>query len=163
MISGNPSRDVTPAFLARVKEWLESSGEMLVILRFLCMAGGKDYTICRSFEDFLKMVDIVPNGTEIILFKDRQLPIRGRVDDAFIVHAQKELPQSAEYLIVILEPVRDDFFLPTGAMGEGHDELLEHLEQLRGREVALGRCPPFWVGDHEGLVSASKGGIDGPR
>lgn len=30
-------------------------------------------------------------------------------------------------------------------------------------KVACGLCPDFLVADHDGLISASKGGIDGPR
>ena len=50
-----------------------------------------------------------------------------------------------------------------GEIGASQAELRESLLELIGAEVALGRCPEFCVADHEGLVSAAKGGVDGPR
>lgn len=50
-----------------------------------------------------------------------------------------------------------------GEIGDSHEDLQKSLRDLMGAEVALGRCPDFNCADHEGLASASKGGIVGPR
>jgi len=39
----------------------------------------------------------------------------------------------------------------------------EGLRENLGTEVAIGHCPPFNDPDNEAMISASKGGIDGPR
>jgi hypothetical protein len=48
-------------------------------------------------------------------------------------------------------------------MGDSHADLLAELEELRGREVAFGPCPAFNIPDGPTMISAAKGGIDGPR
>ena len=61
----DPARDVTPAFLARVADWLAASGELLIILRYLHAAGAKDFALCRSLAQFHEIVHAAPIGTDI--------------------------------------------------------------------------------------------------
>jgi hypothetical protein len=157
-----PARDVTPTFLNRVTDWIERAGEVLVILRYL-NSGAKDFALCRTRSEFEDLVDSVPRGTDIEVLRDRQLPIRGVVDDAFIRSALDSLPDGQEYLLMTSETLPGSKISRFAEMGESQAELRESLSELIGAEVALGRCPDFCVADHEGLVSAAKGGIDGPR
>src|SRR5262245_9734628 len=99
----SPEREVTPAFLARVAEWMEHSGEVLVVLRYLRAAGRKDFALCRTPEEFGEIVDRVPIGTDIEVFRDRQLPIRGRLDEELLAAALAAIPDGREYLVVSLE------------------------------------------------------------
>ena len=72
----DPARDVTPTFLNRVTDWIERAGEVLVILRYLRAAVRKDFALCRTRSAFEDLIDSVPRGTDIEVFRDRQLPIR---------------------------------------------------------------------------------------
>jgi hypothetical protein len=159
----DPARDVTSAFLERVAGWIQRSGEVLVILRYLRAAGAKDFALCRTRDDFEALVEALPTGTDIEVFRDPQLPLRGVVDAAFISSALDAIPEGQEYLVVTMEVGPDSRMSRWGYIGFSHPELRESLEELRGAEVALGVCPAYCVPDHEGLVSTSKGGIDGPR
>lgn len=163
MTTYHPERDVTPTFLARVAGWIEQSGEVLVILRYLGAAGAKDFALCRTRAEFEGVVESAPNGTDIEVFRDRQLPIRGVVDDSFIRSALDSLPDGEEYLLVTFETRPGGIISRFGDIGDRQAELRESLSELIGVEVALGHCPDFNVADHEGLVSAAKGGMDGPR
>jgi hypothetical protein len=159
----DPARDVTSIFLDRVAGWIQQSGEVLVVLRYLRAAGAKDFALCRTTADFELLVDSMPTGTDIEVFRDPQVPIRGIVDEAFIASALRAIPDGQEYLVVTLETRPGSTISSASEMGCSHRELHESLEELMGTAVALGVCPDYCVPDHEGLVSAAKGGIDGPR
>jgi hypothetical protein len=113
--------------------------------------------------DFEELVAASPTGTDIEVFRDLQLPLRGVVDEAFIASAIDKIPDGQEYLLVTMDVRPGSRISRWGEIGDSHTELRESLEELRGSEVALGVCPDYCVPDHEGLVSAAKGGIDGPR
>ena len=164
----DPERDITPAFLERVFEWIENArvhGDgVLVVLRYLRAAGAKDFALCFSERDFRALVEAAPRGCDIVVFRDPQLPIRGLVNDKLIASALAAIPDGAEYLLIARENTRRGSVISRDyEAGESHGELLESLREFDGVEVALGIWPELYVADHEGMISASKGGIDGPR
>ena len=158
-----PERDVRPAFLNAVREWVGLSGEVFVALRYLAAAGAKDYALCHSFTEFEALVSYVALGTDIVAFRDRQLPYRGVVTDEFAACALEAFPEGVEYLLVTLETRTQSSICLEDAGGDTQDDLRALLVEYRGREVALGPYPQFWEPDSQAMVSASKGGIDGPR
>jgi len=159
----NPERDIRPVFTATVATWIAASGEVLVILRYLRAAGAKDYALCRTVFEFEMLVEGVPIGADIEVFRQPQLPIRGVVTDAFITDALAAIADGTEYMVVARQREPNSVLSAYGAMSDSHKDLLEDLESLRGQEVALGVCPDFNAPDNPDLISASKGGIDGPR
>lgn len=159
----NSARDVTPAFLNRVAGWIQRSGEVLVVIRYLRAGGAKDFALCRTRESFEALVAAMPVGADIEVFRDPQLPLRGTVDEAFIAWALDAIPDGEESLVVTMDALPGGAISSRSMMGASHADLRESLEDLRGCRVALGVCPNFCVADHEGLASAAKGGIDGPR
>jgi hypothetical protein len=159
----NPDRDVTPAFLRRVNEWIARQGEVLVVLRYLRAAGGRDFALCQGVDDFRAVVAAVPIGTDIEVFRDRQLPLRAAVTEPFISETLAAIGDTQEYLAITLRR-RDDSPISAGFDQDvSQAALASWLRQHLGAEVAVGMCPNFLVADHEGLISASKGGVDGPR
>ncbi len=158
----NPNRDVTRRFLDTVHAWIAESGEVLIVLRYLHGAGSRDYALIDASTTFDLLVERCPLGTDIIVFKEPQLPVRGIVDDALASRLRSVLKDDDEYLIIDMTEVR------TGdPRRRGHFDSMEglasDLEYLHGRDVAGGVCPPFWEADSPVMISASKGGIDGPR
>lgn len=159
----DPRRDVTSNYLSTVDQWVASSGEVLVILRYLGMAGAKDYVFVRSSPAFRQVVESAPTGTDIIVFKEQQLPLRGCVDDELVGIALNLVPDGTEYLVVNLVPYIEGGQRLSGRMGDSHRNLLEDLVDSEGRLIAFGPLPPFIEADNEFMISASKGGIDGAR
>lgn len=162
MPSYRADRDVTPAFLDIVRAWIDDSGEVLVVMRYLCSAGAKDFALITSAAEFDCLLAICPVGTDIIVFREPQLPLRGIVDTALISRIHDMLKDEEEYLIVDKTEIRtDDPRLR--ARFDSTESLIDDLENLRGRDIAAGPCPAFWKVDSDVMISASKGGIDGPR
>jgi hypothetical protein len=163
-----PERDVTPAFLETVGQWIEASpdSEVFVVLRYLRAAGAKDYSFIRSRADFSSLIASVPDGTDIVVFRNLQLPLRGHVTPQFITRAMAQVPDGEEYMFVRMvpqshQPAGD--LRRFGEMGDSHVELARDWEDETGEEVAFGPCPRFIDADHDRMISASKGGIDGAR
>jgi hypothetical protein len=159
----SPERDVTPKFLATVGGWIDSSAEVFVVLRYLRAAGMKDYAFIKTRDEFASLVDSVAEGTDMIAFRDPQLPIRGKVSKEFVESAKAQIADGIEYLFVRRRPEKIGDLRLSGGMGNTHATLTEDLEEEIGEEVALGTCPPFIDPDNDRMISASKGGIDGPR
>ncbi len=159
----NPNRDVTPAFLERVATWISEAGEVLVILRYLRAGGAKDFALCRTRQEFESLVTSVRRGTDIEAFRHRQLPLRGVVDDSFIERAILMIPEGHEYLLVTTETEPGSRISRFHELGGSHAELRESLAELMAAEVALGDCPDYCGPDGDGMISAAKDGIDGPR
>lgn len=157
-----PERDVTPSYLSTVRSWIKATGEVLVIMRYLRAAGAKDYAIVRSAEEFDRLVDVCPIGTDIIVFRDKMLPLRGVVDNTFVKHVQESLPEDMECLFVKMKPEKPGDPRCFGEFGYMR-HLNSDLEDMVGETIAIGGCPDFTGPDNEAMVSASKGGIDGPR
>jgi hypothetical protein len=142
------------SYLKTLQEWLQSQGEILVLIRFPYAAGSKSFEFFTSFHKLSERLRELPRRTSIIAFKESQLPIRGVVDDAFIQTCVNQIPEGSEYLItetILTTAGRRSWFHDGG--GESHAELREDLENSRGRPVAVGHYPP-WLEDNENVVSA---------
>ena len=114
-----------------------------------------------------KLKGLAPD-TNVIVWGDQQLPLRGKVDDVFIHRALEMIPEGAEYLILCLEKTVHDYrphhyweaFDHTS--GETHEELGEALNEYRDRPVAVGLWPRWpeedentieaYVPDHDGQI-----------
>lgn len=158
-----PERDVSDEYRNTVSAWLRNAGELLVVLRYLRAAGAKDYALIRSDSEFDRLIHVCPVGTDIIVFRDPQLPVRGTVDAAFIDNAAAQIKEWGEYLFVVQKtnPIDDPRLI--GEMGDTTSSLNEDLREHMGENVAIGACPNFIAEDNESMISRSKGGIDGPR
>ncbi len=159
----DPSREISSAFIARVCERISTCGEVFVVLRYLRSGGQRDYVFCRSETEFRDLVETLPVGTDTVVFQLPQLPLRGLCSQSLIDRALAEIPEGDEYLITRLRWPSSNANADTGWMGDSHAELVDDLRCLLGEEVAIGVCPGFNGPDSEAMISASKGGIDGPR
>lgn len=157
----DPAREVTVAYLETVRAWVEAHGEVLVICRFLCGAGRKDFFLVDSFDEFQRLVDAVPRGTDIIVVRGQHLPLRGTVTPDFMKQAMERVPDGEEYMVVCTSEAEGSRGF--GFDGDSHVSMRSDLEVLLGEPVAFGASPDFMGPDNEGMISASKGGIDGPR
>lgn len=159
----DPERDISEQYLEMVTSWIQESGEVLVIMRYLNAAGATDYAFARTTDDFRKLLDALPVGTDTIVFRDRQLPLRGAVNDDFIDSVKSLIRDGDEYLYVKGQTLTPGDIRSFGEMGDTHNCMEEDLREHIGDEVAIGHCPSFIDPDNEAMISASTGGIDGPR
>lgn len=88
------------------------------------------------------------------VFRERQLPWRGCVDDEFIGKCLNSVQAGSEFLVVATAPrtAGNQSWFHHEA-GESHEELREVLEGLRGEAVAVGEYPP-WLEHSLNVISA---------
>ena len=165
MLRPNPARDITPAFVGQVADWIAADGEVLVVLRWI--GGGRDYSLCRSRAEFERIIAFAGVGTDIIAMRGHHLPVRRRGTEELIARAKAAVPDGAEYLAVAMLPEPTSTWLSRSANGESHGELEEDLRSWMregvAADIAVGVMPVYWIADHAGMVSRAKGGVDGPR
>lgn len=163
MIRHTPERDINERYLARARAWVTEYGEILVILRYLGMAGAKDFALCQSEAEFLQLIDWVPTGTDIEVVRGKHLPLRGVITPDFVNRAFAEVPDGTEYLLLSVQRQCGTPISTSYAWSDSHSDLRENLDEWSGIEAVFGVCPEFMASDGVDLISASKGGIDGPR
>ena len=83
-ITRNAEIDLTPDFHRTVREWIEESDEILVIMRRLYCMGDIEFALISSMQQFDLAVEHRPEGTKVIVIRGRQAPMMGTVDPAFI-------------------------------------------------------------------------------
>jgi len=141
-------------FLKTIENWLASHSEVLILIRYSCAAGNKDFEFYSSFALLLERLRQLPVETCVTVFRNPQLRLRGVVDDEFISKCLSSVPDGSEYAVVETVPTglgRFSFF--NFSAGESHDELREDLEDRRGKPVAVGEYPP-WLENSVDVISA---------
>jgi hypothetical protein len=138
-------------FLTGAQRWISERGEILALFRYSGAAGSQDFFYFESPEVFRAALRRAGPQTSVVIFRQRQLPLRGTVDEDLIRAARELIPDDAEFLILDLEPQEGGWSHHTS--GVGHRELEESLNEMRGHRVALGRYPP-WLYDSEDVMEA---------
>jgi hypothetical protein len=150
----NNTSTTDSTFLKTLNTWLQNQSEILVLFRYSAAAGSKDFEFFLSFEALSNRIGELPPFTYVTAFKQKQLPLRGVVDDSFVATCLSAIPDGAEYLIV--ETVRRVYGKKSWFhhdAGVSHKQLCEDLGESRGIAVATGLYPP-WLEDTDDVISA---------
>jgi hypothetical protein len=146
------------AFRATVAEWLIAHGEVAALITVAYGAGQRSVELFDSVEMFVQRLKRLSPRTFVTVFRNRQVPLRGIVDDAFVEWAVAQMPVDAEYVVVGLDEIKAGagrWF--TCLDGLGHGALREDLNDCRGERVGVGVAPhwrPWLTADHEEQVVA---------
>lgn len=122
------------------------------------MAGAKDFLFFNNEEGLRKRLMNAPSGTSVIVFRQKQLPIRGAVDAELVEAALMTVPDGEEFLVVDLDVSVLGYFHWTA--GETRAELIKELTDRNGKRVAVGIYPP-WLYDTEDVMEAIVPDADG--
>lgn len=130
-----------------VLESIAQYGEVFIALRF--SGGGRKYFLFRSIEELSSLLTTLAPQTSVIAMRGHFLPIRGVVDEKFILKAEEAiaLPDNMEFLILCLDNPGQR------ASGEGQQELLDRLNEMKSQKIAVGPLPAWWDDSPETLES----------
>ena len=92
------------AFLDSLESWLDSHGEVLILIRYSRAAGNKDFEFHTSFLSLRQRLRQLPSETCVTAFRTPQLQLRGIVNDAFIHKCLSSIPEGSEYAVVEMVP-----------------------------------------------------------
>jgi len=148
-------------FLRTLENWLRGQSEVLVLIRYSRAAGSKSFEIFTSFNHFRERLGAFPPQTSVTVFRERQLPLRGCVNDEFIGKCLCSVQDGSEFLVaetVLTTAGNQSWF--HHAVGESRQELRDALEGLRGKSVAVGKYPP-WLEESHNVISAYVPTLDG--
>lgn len=140
------------AFLGEVSYWFESSDELFVAVRYAHSGGARDYLFARSFEQILDLANILPPTTDIVVFRQKQLPYRGTADGKLLSTVLAAIPDGTNWLVLSRRRENEQDYTPKS--GSTHAALRAELEECRGKYVAVGVEPVFSGDDGEDVQSA---------
>jgi hypothetical protein len=133
-----------------LNDWFRASGELFVELYKPHSGGSGFFYVLNTYAQYEHLMVNAKPGSISFILRDKQLPIRGIVDDGLIENALKQIPDG-EYYAVIEPCVYPNSFVYLGD-GNTHSELKNDLEKLRGVEVWAGvdlNMPDeYWKGNH---------------
>ena len=157
------SRSATtdPTYLQTIESWCRSQPEVLAEVRIRGGAGSKEFRLFSSYNSLPELIQLSPAGACISVFREPKLPLRGVVDECFIVECLKTIPDGTEYLMFETVPTVAGkgtwYHYDSGA---SHPGLREDLEQSLGLPVAVGFYPSPFAGPSEvvdGIVADADG------
>jgi len=133
---------------------LRGQSEILSLIRYSRAAGDKSFEFFVSFDRLRERLGELKPQTSVIAFRQRQLPLRGVVDDEFIARCVNSIPDRSEFLVVeTVQSTVGHALLFHHEAGATLKELREALERLRGNPVAVGKYP-HWRSDSPDVISA---------
>jgi hypothetical protein len=151
-------------FLRTARTWLAERGDLFVMLRLAYAGGQREYRFVRSEDDLMHWMDRLPSRTSVIIFRQPQLMLRGRVEDSFMAQAVECLSNEVGFVLHTPD-YRGELAIRIEGCGlnregGGYPDLIEYLDELRGEWVAIGPDPP-WLKDTEDVLGAYTPDIDG--
>src|SRR5579863_9857447 len=94
-------------FLRIVHNWLHIQPEVLVFIRYSRAAGDNSFEFFTSFERLRERLGKLRPETSVTVFQERQLPLRGCVNDEFIGKCLNFVQAGSEFLVVETAPRTD--------------------------------------------------------
>lgn len=140
------------AFLGEVSYWFETTDELFVAVRYAHAGGDRDYLFASSFEQILDLANILPPTTDIVVFRQKQLPYRGTADEQLLGTVLAEIPDGTEWLLLTLRREGEQDY--TSKSGSTHEALRAAFGEFSGKHVMVGVAPTFSAADGEDAQSA---------
>ena len=127
-----------PENLDDVQRWLDEYGEV-----FLIISGYHTrYALVDSLSKFENITRALSGRTEVYVFRERQLPLRGVADETMRQEALKMMGEPEDFLILSLE--NEDYLENDWFHGDMRWELRAKFEDFFGKRIAFGKMPPWW-------------------
>ncbi len=145
-------------FLAKVEPWIAQYGEVFVRFTLPHAGGSNGCAFCESLFSLRGLIQNLPSGTRVSVFRGRRLPYRGVADEQFCTNTLGNLEDGADFLLVRFEPQPYSIALSCYA-GSSHRELQEWLQDYFGERVAVGEEPVFTGEGDEAVITATKDGV----
>src|SRR3972149_10280374 len=118
-------------FLGTISDWLEASGEVFVVIRYAYAAGAKAYLFIQSSQQLQALLRTLPPRSDVIVFRQRQLHIRGIADNALLEQATTAIPDGAWWFLLCRDGEKPSDFSSAG--DNSHQALKAAIAEHQGR------------------------------
>jgi hypothetical protein len=119
-----------------LKDWFRRSGELFIELHRPHSGASGNFYILNNYSQYEDLMMKASPGSICSVLRDKQLPIRGFIDDDLIQRAFNLLADGDYYLIV--EPCTYPQMICFLGDGKTHVELEQDLRELQGTDVWVG-------------------------
>ena len=139
----DPAREITGDFgHRRLPHGSNERGEVPRALRYLRVGGQKTSRFVAPTRPFATYVTkIAPAAPDVVVFRQPQLPLRGRVNDAFVGSALTMCPMVREYTYSGLGTGVRNWILPPGSRKEVARRVAGRLGSAPHLGIAVGPLP----------------------
>ncbi len=128
-------------FIKKVNDWLNEQDEVFIIIRD-DRYGNHQYAVAKSYPQFFEIINTLPERTDMFVFKEQQLPLRGISNDSFLEQALMELDTPKDFLILSIED--ENYQMNDSFHGDMNWELKAKFDDFLGQQVAFGEMPPWY-------------------
>ena len=146
------------AWIASAGSFFSEGREVLLSISYLYNSPCMDFALLRSLDQLRLVVNLVPDGAKLTLWRTANLPIRGRLTEALLELAHEQIPETVESVCLFTESGSDVDPRIEGDSWRLAKHMFRELEDRMGECVAIGPWPAAC-----GSICAVKGGINGPR
>lgn len=141
-----------PLFLSDVQRWLTEQADIFVMTRYAKSGGARDYFVIANYSDYRILLSSLPAMADVIVFRQRQLPVRGIANSDLLEKAITTIADGQSWIIVILSEQDHGKVLDIWD-GQSHQEMVRIFHELTNTYIAVGEDPPFEGEDHPDMQS----------
>lgn len=156
-LSIEPVSTHNPGFLAIVDEHLTNGEVVVLLIRYPNSAGAKDYSLVRTRDDFVVLVEKLTPRTSITVFFESAFSIKGRMDVHLLEKTEKlftEEYNAYEGLdIICLNPLLGEHNNRRIAFVQDINTLKEFFRLHDGHQVLVGAMK-FWKANNKNFITA---------
>lgn len=125
---------------AKATQWLVRDGEVILFVHRPRWAAAGEFALWSDTTALVRHLDGLPPGTDVTVFAAGSiLPIRGRVDEAFVARCLAEIPEGSDFTILERRAAEQPASAESG--GVSHAQLRQELAEAMGSEVLAGLDP----------------------
>jgi hypothetical protein len=140
------------SFCGTVQKWIDQYHDLFVVVRYHAMAGAREYFWFSNYDAFANVLSNCPPMSNIVVFRDNQIALRGTVDSKLFEQAVELIGENTEWMIAdTVEPPNSALYVWTG---DTHQELIEQLNDMVGQLISIGPYAKWHERDNEAMISA---------
>lgn len=122
-----------------------------MVIRYARSGGSRDHLFVHSFPEFEALLASLPPLADVVVFRKRQLPIRGLADKTLLELALKEIPDGEWWFLLCRRGEKPHEFSSDGS--NSHRDLKAAFEEYQGKYACVGPDSPFQGADDEDMQS----------
>jgi hypothetical protein len=129
---------IDPRFLSIVRNWIETDGEVYVVVYRSRAGGSESHWIFNTYAQFVSTLNATWGICGVEVYRHPHFPLRGTVTEDFIRKALDEFEEGKDWIVIGPEE-QNGHWETIGVWGDNtHQALEEELRKYLGKYVIIG-------------------------